>query len=52
MISFVVTLVLLSLSPEFRLRHDRRECDGERYVSICAGLYQRPETWTCIEVER
>jgi hypothetical protein len=51
-IEFVVTFVLLSLSPEFRFAHDRRECDGERYVELCAGLYQRPETWACVEVAR
>jgi hypothetical protein len=51
-IEFLFTLVLLWPSPDFRLRYDRRECDGERYVSICAGLFQRPETWTCVEVKR
>jgi hypothetical protein len=51
-ISFLVTLAMLWPSPDFRFRYDRRAFDGERYVEFCAGLYQRPETWACVEVQR
>jgi hypothetical protein len=51
-ISFLVTLALLGLHPDFRVRVDRRECDGERYVVACVGLYQRAETWACGEWAR
>lgn len=52
MLAFLVTILLLSLHPDFRLSVDRRERDGERYGVVCGGLYQRPETWTCLEVPR
>lgn len=51
-IAFVVTIALLSLSPDFRFSVDRRECDGYRYTEICGGLFQQPTTWTCLEVPR
>jgi hypothetical protein len=49
-VSFLLHLATLCLSPEFRFTHDRREADGERYTSVCAGLYQRPTTWECLEI--
>jgi len=54
-VSLVVWLItggLLALNPEFRCSRDRRSFDGERYVELCGGLYQKPETWACLEVAR
>ncbi len=51
-LTWPLVVALLSLSPEFRCTHDRRESDGERYMSACGGLYQIPESWTCVEVAR
>ena len=51
-LTWPLVIVLLALSPEFRCSSDRRESDGERYTSVCAGLFQRAETWTCVEVGR
>lgn len=51
-ITWLITVALLALSPQFRFTHDRRSFDGERYVSMCGGIFQRPETWACIEVKR
>ena len=49
-LTWLVTLVLLAPSPEFRFTHDRCNYDGDRFYQLCGGLYQRPETWACIEV--
>jgi hypothetical protein len=49
---WLLTIALLALSPQFRLRHDRMSFDGERFVSMCAGWYQVSETWACVEVGR
>lgn len=49
-ISWLVSVVLVSLSPQVRYRRDVCNYDGDRFVSLCAGLYQIPESWSCIEV--
>jgi hypothetical protein len=51
-IVFIVTAALLWPLPSFRVRVDRRESEGERYVSACVGVFQRAETWACVEVAR
>jgi hypothetical protein len=51
-LTWLITIALLALSPQFVFRHDRRNIDGERYVELCGGLYQRPETWVCVEIGR
>lgn len=51
-ITWLVTVGLLSLHPDCCFTRDRRNMDGHRYVELCAGLYQRPETWACVEVPR
>jgi hypothetical protein len=50
--AFLATLAMLWMRPGFVFSHDRRECDGERYVEVCAGLRLRPETWACAEFAR
>lgn len=47
---FVLHVVLMALSPQSRFSRDVCNYDGDRFVSLCAGLYQIPETWTCLEV--
>lgn len=49
---FLLSVLLLSASPQVRYSKDRREFDGERYTEYCVGLFQRAETWACIEVPR
>lgn len=51
-VAWLITIGLLALSPECRFTHDRRSFDGERYVELCAGLYQKPVTWACMDVSR
>lgn len=51
-IPWLIAVGLLSLFPDFRCSHDKRQFDGERYTEICGGRYQQPETWACIEVPR
>lgn len=52
MIAFLLTALLLCPLPDFRTTADRRTFDDERYTEFCVGLYQRPETWACVEVPR
>ena len=49
---FLITIALLALSPQFRIVADKRESDGERYVSVCGWLYQKPWTMSCLEAGR
>lgn len=49
---WLITIALLAVSPSFRCTSDRRQFDEERYTELCGGLYQRPETWACIETGR
>lgn len=51
-LTWLLTIMLLALQPQFVFRHDRRNFDGYRYVELCGGLYQQPYTWACIEVAR
>lgn len=52
----MLTIILFALANAFSSHHDwrasvdRRSFDGERYIEVCVGRYQQPETWTCIEV--
>lgn len=51
-IGWLFALLLLALSPEYRCRIDRRNYDGERVTVWCGGLFQKTETWVCVEVAR
>jgi hypothetical protein len=46
---WLVTIALLALSPQFRIVADKRESDGERYVTVCAYVRLRPATMACLE---
>lgn len=52
LLSWIVAVVYLSTFPTVRYTRDRREFDGERYTEYCAGLFQVPETWVCVDVPR
>lgn len=52
MIPFLISALLLSFSPDVRYSKDKRNYDGYHYTEYCVGLYQRPETWVCVEVRR
>lgn len=49
-LTWLITIALLALSPQFRFAVDKRESDGERYVSVCGWLYQRPWTLACVDI--
>jgi hypothetical protein len=51
-LAWLATMAMLCLSPHFVCTSDKRHIDGERYTTTCGGLYQRPETWSCVEVAR
>jgi hypothetical protein len=51
-VSFIAAVLYLSTFPTVRYTRDARNFDGERYTEYCAGLFQEPTTWVCIEVER
>lgn len=52
LLHFLLTVLLLSTSPQVRYSKDRREFDGERYTEYCVGIFQIPESWNCVEVPR
>lgn len=45
-------LLILALSPDFRVRVDRRSDDHGRYSVVCAGIFERAETWSCFELRK
>lgn len=47
---FVLHVVLLSFSPQVRYSRDVCNYDGDQFVSLCVGLFQVPESWSCVEV--
>lgn len=51
-VSFLAAAVLLAMQPRVCFTHDARNFDGYRYTEYCVGLFQRPETWVCVEVPR
>jgi hypothetical protein len=46
----LLSFVLLALQPRFVFRTDRREFDGDRYLSVCGGLYQQTASFVCADV--
>jgi hypothetical protein len=49
---WLLSVVVLSAYPDVHYTRDRRNFDGERYTSLCAGRFQRTQTWACLEVPR
>lgn len=49
-LEFILHVILTATSPQARFTRDLCNYDGDRFVSLCAGLFQIPESWTCIEV--
>ena len=48
--AFILHVILTALSPQARFTRDVCNYDGDRFVQVCAGLFQIPESWLCLEV--